>query len=63
MANYLLSSYTPKGPVGGWVFAAGLHTPSTATVPRVEGDQILPRATTLPIEVRPFVDEPAPERT
>jgi hypothetical protein len=73
---------------GVWVFAAGLHGPSSATVVRPEGDEILTtdgpyieakefiagftviavpdldaalewarksaRATTLPIEVRPF---------
>jgi hypothetical protein len=77
---------------GAWVFAGGLHAPSTATVVRPQGDEILmtdgpfiegkeyvgglcivnapdldaalewgrkaARATTLPIEVRPFVDEP-----
>lgn len=76
--------------VGAWVFSAGLHHPSTATVVRlqdgevlmtdgpfaegkeyvggfsiikapdldsaVEWGQRLTRATTLPIEVRPFVD-------
>jgi hypothetical protein len=76
---------------GGWVFAGGLHPPSTATVVRVrDGDVImtdgpfvegkehiggftiikapdldvalewgrrLARATTLPIEVRPFQGE------
>jgi hypothetical protein len=26
---------------GNWVFAGGLHPPSTATVVRVEGDQVL----------------------
>jgi hypothetical protein len=36
---------------GAWVFAGGLYPPSTATVVR------LTRATTLPIEVRPFQDE------
>jgi hypothetical protein len=78
---------------GAWVFAGGLHAPSTATVlhprsnempitdgPYVEGkehigglviiqaeslDEALAwgrkvaRATTLPVEVRPFQDEPA----
>jgi hypothetical protein len=73
---------------GGWVFAGGLHGPSTATVLRAQGDEVvmtdgpfaegkehlggftivdapdldaalewgrkLARATTLPIEVRPF---------
>jgi hypothetical protein len=73
---------------GSWVFAAGLEPPSTATVVRAEGDEVLltdgpftegkeflggvtvidvpdldaaldwaaryARATTLPIEVRPF---------
>src|ERR1700681_1692499 len=76
---------------GAWVFAGGLHAPSTATVLRVrDGDVLttdgpfaegkehiggftivkapdldsalewgrkLARATTLPIEVRPFQDE------
>ena len=76
---------------GGWVFAGGLHSPSTATVARfkdgemlitdgpfVEGKEFLggitivdapdldlaldwagkiSRATTLPIEVRPFYDD------
>ena len=76
---------------GAWVFAGGLHSPSTATVARLEGDEVLmtdgpfaegkeylggisiiaaadldealgwarkiARATTLPIEVRPFVDD------
>ena len=79
---------------GAWVFAGGLHAPSTATVVRVAGDDVLTtdgpftegkehlggftiieapdldaalawgekltRATTLPVEVRPFRD--APER-
>jgi len=74
--------------VGAWVFAGGLHGPSTATVLRAQGDEVLmtdgpfiegkehlggftiveapdldaalewgrklARATTLPIEVRPF---------
>jgi hypothetical protein len=74
--------------VGAWVFAGGLHGPSTATVLRAQGDDVLmtdgpyaegkehlggisiveapdldaalewgrrlARATTLPIEVRPF---------
>jgi hypothetical protein len=74
---------------GAWVFSDGLHPPSTATVLRPQGDQVLvtdgpyvegkehlggltilqakdldealewgkrlARATTLPIEVRPFV--------
>jgi hypothetical protein len=26
---------------GNWVFAGGLHPPSTATVVRIEGDQVL----------------------
>ena len=73
---------------GAWVFAGGLHAPSTATVVRARGDEVLvtdgpfaegkehlggltivrapdldaalrwarriARATTLPIEVRPF---------
>ncbi|SEG82535.1 Uncharacterized conserved protein [Thermomonospora echinospora] len=73
---------------GAWVFAAGLHHPSTATVLRHQGDEVLmtdgpfvegkeylggftivrapdldaalewgrrlSRATTLPVEVRPF---------
>ena len=77
---------------GAWVFAAGLHPPSTATVVRVKGGDVLmtdgpftegkehlggfsvikapdldaalewgrklARATTLPIEVRPFRDDP-----
>jgi hypothetical protein len=77
---------------GAWVFAAGLHHPSTATVlmasdgevlitdgPFLEGKEYLggftiiaaedldaalawgrklAKATTLPIEVRPFVDDP-----
>jgi hypothetical protein len=76
---------------GAWVFAGGLHPPSTATVLRQAGDEMLvtdgpfaegkehlggftivrapdldaaldwgrrlARATTLPIEVRPFADE------
>jgi hypothetical protein len=76
---------------GAWVFAAGLHSPSTATVVRLHDGDVLTtdgpfaegkeyigglciisapdldsalewgrkatRATTLPIEVRPFVDE------
>src|ERR671918_74488 len=76
---------------GAWVFAGGLHPPSTATVVRREGGGVittdgpvaegkehlggftiiaapdldaalewarkLHRATTLPIEVRPFYDE------
>jgi hypothetical protein len=76
---------------GAWVFSAGLHPASTATVVRVEGDQVLTtdgpyaegkehvggltileapdldaalewarkgaRATTLPIEVRPFAGQ------
>jgi len=76
---------------GAWVFAAGLHLPSTATVVRLrDGDLLMTdgpfaegkehiggiciikapdldaalewgrkvaRATTLPIEVRPFVDD------
>ena len=77
---------------GAWVFSAGLHAPSTATVLRVKDGEVLmtdgpfaegkeylgglciinapdldaalewgrkaTRATTLPIEVRPFVDRP-----
>jgi hypothetical protein len=77
---------------GGWVFAGGLHHPSTATVLRAQGDEVvmtdgpfaegkeflggftivrapdldaalewgrrLARITTLPIEVRPFQDQP-----
>jgi hypothetical protein len=73
---------------GAWVFAGGLHAPSTATVVRVSGDEVLmtdgpfaegkehiggltiirapdldaalewgrkaAKATTLPVEVRPF---------
>lgn len=73
---------------GGWVFSGGLHPPSTATVVRARGEEVLTtdgpyveskehvggfwivrapdldaalgwarkaaRATTLPIEVRPF---------
>jgi hypothetical protein len=76
---------------GAWVFAGGLHPPSTATVARPHGSEVLitdgpfaegneclggisiiraqdldaalewgsklARATTLPIEVRPFHDE------
>ena len=76
---------------GAWVFSAGLHGPSTATVVRVRDGELLTtdgpyaegkehlggfsivkaadldaalewggklaRATTLPVEVRPFVDE------
>jgi hypothetical protein len=76
---------------GAWVFAGGLHAPSTATVVRVKDGEVLTidgpftegkehiggfsiikapdldaalewgrklaRATTLPIEVRPFRDE------
>lgn len=76
---------------GAWVFAGGLHAPSTATVVRVKGEETLmtdgpfaegkeyvgglcivrapdldaalewgrkaAAAITLPIEVRPFVDE------
>ena len=78
---------------GAWVFAGGLHAPSTATVVRLRDGEMLTtdgpfaeakeyiggftiikapdldaalewgrklaRATTLPIEVRPFVDEAA----
>jgi hypothetical protein len=78
---------------GAWVFAGGLHPPSTATVLRPEGGDVLTtdgpftegkehiggftivdahdldaalewgrklvQATTLPVEVRPFQDEPA----
>ena len=77
---------------GVWVFAGGLHGPSSATVLRPDGDDVVvtdgpyieakefiggftiiqaedldaalewgrkaARATTLPIEVRPFQDEP-----
>jgi hypothetical protein len=77
---------------GAWVFAGGLHAPSTATVVRLQGGDVLmtdgpytegkehvgglsiieapdldsalawarklARATTLPIEVRPFQDAP-----
>ena len=77
---------------GAWVFAGGLHAPSTATVVRFRNGDVLTtdgpfaegkehvggfivvkapdldaalewgrkaaRATTLPIEVRPFRDEP-----
>ena len=76
---------------GAWVFAGGLHPPSTATVVRIQDGEVLTtdgpyaegkehiggftiikapdldaalewggkaaRATTLPIEVRPFQDE------
>jgi hypothetical protein len=76
---------------GAWVFSAGLHPPSTATVVRSRDDEVLltdgpftegkehlggftviaapdldaalawagriARATTLPVEVRPIVDE------
>jgi hypothetical protein len=76
---------------GAWVFAGGLHDPSTATVARPNGDEVivtdgpyvegkehvgglsiitapdldaalewgrkLARATTLPVEVRPFQGE------
>lgn len=76
---------------GAWVFSGGLHPPSTATVVRVEDQEVLmtdgpfaegkehlggftvimapdldaalewgrkvAAATTLPIEVRPFVDD------
>jgi hypothetical protein len=76
---------------GAWVFAGGLHPPSTATVLRVREDEVLTtdgpfaegkehlggftivqapdldaaltwgerlaRATTLPVEVRPFLGE------
>jgi hypothetical protein len=75
---------------GAWVFSGGLHPPSTATVLRIQGDDVLTtdgpfaegkehvggftiiqshdldaaldwgrklaRATTLPVEVRPFRD-------
>jgi hypothetical protein len=78
---------------GAWVFAGGLHAPSTATVARAQSGEVfvtdgpfaegkeclggisiirapdldaalewggkLARATTLPIEVRPFQDEAA----
>lgn len=117
MNKYLLSIYTPEGPVpppevlgpimkgvadliqdakdaGAWVFNGGLHAPSTATVlrykegevlmtdgPFLEGKEYLggftviqapdldaalewgrrfARVITLPIEVRPFVDDSAP---
>jgi hypothetical protein len=77
---------------GAWVFAGGLHDPSTSTVVRPQGDELLTtdgpyvegkehvgglsiiaapdldaalewgrklaKATTLPIEVRPFQGEP-----
>jgi hypothetical protein len=77
---------------GAWVFAGGLHPPSTATVARLRNDEVLitdgpfvegkeflggvtiidapdldaalrwaskiARATTLPIEVRPFQTRP-----
>jgi hypothetical protein len=77
---------------GAWVFSRGLHAPSTATVVRLRGEDVLitdgpyiegkehiggfwiikapdldaalgwarraARATTLPIEVRPFQDVP-----
>jgi hypothetical protein len=77
---------------GAWVFAGGLHAPSTATVVRSRGDEVLvtdgpfaegkehlggltivrapdldaalgwarrvARASTLPIEVRPFRERP-----
>lgn len=77
---------------GAWVFSGGLHAPSTATMLRPQGDDVLvtdgpfaegkehvgglsiiraedldaalewgrrlARATTLPIEVRPFQDPP-----
>jgi hypothetical protein len=77
---------------GAWVFAGGLHPPSTATVVRAQGADLLltdgpfaegkehiggftiirapdldaalawagrlARVTTLPIEVRPFQDQP-----
>ena len=77
---------------GGWVFTGGLHAPSTATVVRARGREVVTtdgpyvegkehiggfwiveaadldvalgwarraaRATTLPIEVRPFQDGP-----
>lgn len=77
---------------GAWVFSGGLHAPSTATMLRPQGDDLLvtdgpfaegkehvgglsiiraedldaalewgrrlARATTLPIEVRPFQDPP-----
>jgi hypothetical protein len=76
---------------GAWVFSAGLHAPSTATVVRLHDGEVLTtdgpyaegkehlggfsivkaadldaalewgrrltRATSLPVEVRPFVDE------
>ena len=76
---------------GAWVFAGGLHAPSTATVVRLQGGDVfttdgpfaegkehvggftiirapdldaalewgrkLTRATTLPVEVRPFQDD------
>jgi hypothetical protein len=76
---------------GAWVFGGGLHAPSTATVLRLDGDEVLTidgpfveakehigglaiisapdldaalewgrryaKATTLPIEVRPFMAE------
>ncbi len=77
---------------GNWVFAGGLHPPSTATVVRIDGDKVLTtdgpyaetkeqlggfwaieaadldaalaiaargaKACLLPVEVRPFQDEP-----
>jgi hypothetical protein len=77
---------------GAWVFSGGLHAPSTATVVRAKGDEVLMTdgpftegkehlggftvidvpdldsalewgrrlagATTLPVEVRPFHDQP-----
>jgi hypothetical protein len=80
---------------GVWVFAGGLHAPSTATVVRVKNGELLTtdgpfaegkehiggftiiraadldaalewgsklaRATTLPIEVRPFRDDHCPD--
>ena len=114
MNKYLLTIYTPGGPLpppeflekvmrevdaltqeakdaGAWVFNGGLHAPSTATVLRFKDDEVLmtdgpyveskeyiggftiiqapdldaalewgrkyARVITLPIEVRPFVDE------
>jgi hypothetical protein len=48
---------------GAWVFAGGLHPPSTATVVRSRDAALgwaarLAEATTLPIEVRPFQGDP-----
>ena len=85
-----LNQRSPKA-AGAWVFAGGLHPPSTATVVRLQDGDVLmtdgpfaegkehlggftiieapdldaalewgrrlTRATTLPVEVRPFQDE------